>query len=215
MKEYPMRNRRSWIVVVAVAGAVWAVAASRDHAQSAGPAAEGRVGVVNLARVFKDCDQTQALNVELEAETKRIRLEGDKKMQAIRAEEEALQAFTPDSADWYARNQKLKRLKLEHRVFLALEEDRIGEDYMRWMKEIYETVSAGIAKVAKKRGMQVVLTEDEVDLGVTDPKLLQQLILNRKVIYADPQVDLTEEVLASLNADFAAAGGPSSVKFSR
>ena len=53
---------------------------------------------------------------------------------------------------------------------------------------------------------------------MTDPQMLQQFkaqILNRKVVYSEPTVDLTEEVLANLNDAFIKAGGVTSVKLSR
>lgn len=211
-----MRGKTSWLAIAVTAVAVWAVSTRLDHAQSTSPpASNAPVGVVNLVRVFNEFDQTQTLNQKMQEETNRVKLDADKRMQEIQAEEAALQAFTPDSADYYKRSQKLKRMRLEQKVELALEQDRIGEAYLHWVKQTYRMVSEEIAQVARSRGIAVVVTEDEVDTSVTDPKLLQQLILNRKVIYSDPQVDMTDEVLSNLNAAFAKAGGPASVKFTR
>ena len=52
-----------------------------------------------------------------------------------------------------------------------------------------------------------------MDTSVTKPEALLQQIYNRKVVYSDASVDISAEVLATLNANFLKAGGARSVHF--
>ena len=72
-----------------------------------------------------------------------------------------------------------------------------------------------IERVAKARGIQVVLTREQLKGDLPNSKALLAQILNIKVVYAEasPQVDVTEEILANLNAAFQKAGGAASVRF--
>ena len=90
-----------------------------------------------------------------------------------------------DSPDRQARITKIKRMRLEYNVWESLEKDFVSDQYVRWVKLTYQTVTDGIAEVAKKQGAQLVITQEQVDTTVTKPEPLLQQILNRKVVYAD------------------------------
>jgi len=213
-----MKRGKSWMAVGLTAAAVWAVSASLDHAQPAAPAGGTKAGVVDLVRVFNEFEQTKVVGEKMQAETAKMREELDKKMQEIRDGQAELEAFTPDSADWFTRNRKLKEMKVEYEIRGAMEQERIAEEYLQWTKTTYQMVTDEIAAVARKKGFELVVTREEIDMSVMDPKLLPQLkmqILGRKVVYWHGSVDLTEGVLANLNAAFAKAGGAASVKFGR
>jgi len=100
-------------------------------------------------------------------------------------------------------------------VWDQLNKEDISEEYVAALKETYQMVTDGIAEVAKKQGAQLVVTQEQMDTSVTKQEALLQQIYNRKVVYSDGSVDISAEVLATLNADFAKAGGPASVHFGR
>lgn len=208
-----MRTGKSWVAVMLTAAAVWTVSTRYNHAQSAGFAAGGtRVAVVDLVRAFNEFEQTKVVNDKMQEDRTRVALEADSKMQEIDADKAALNAFTPDSAEWYQRNKKLKAKMLNYRVWEELEKDRIGEEHLRWAKKTYAMVTDEIARVAKAQEVQLVVTREDVVANVKDANVLYQQMLNRKVVYSDPAIDLTDEVLANLNAAFLKAGGANSVR---
>ena len=214
-----MKSNTSWLAVVLTAVVVWAASTQLDHAQpAAAPAGGTKVAVVDLVRVFNDFEQTKVLGLKMQEDTARVQDELHKKSDEIKAEQATLQRFAPDSADWYTRSKKLRQMQMEAEVYKALEGERIQADFLRWTKRTYKMATDETASVAKRKGFDLVITREELDMSVMDPEKLNQLkaqILNRKVVYHDPSVDLTEEVLASLNDAFAKAGGAASVKFSR
>ena len=62
------------------------------------------------------------------------------------------------------------------------------------------------AKVAQERGFDVVMTTETLDSDVPDANALKQQIRLRHVIYANPGVDLTQDVLGRLNRNYADQG---------
>lgn len=176
-----------------------------------------RVAVVDIVKIFDTFEQTVVLNKKLDAHTKMLGEEAEKKAKQTEAEQKALEAYAPDSADWYKQNEKVKKMVFENEVWRQLERDQIAESHKRWVLRTYNSMIGEIEKVAKTRGIDVVLTRERLKGDVGDSKAVLAQILNIKVVYADssPNIDLTEEVLANLNADFQKRGGAAAIEFSK
>ncbi|MDM8007858.1 MAG: OmpH family outer membrane protein [Phycisphaerae bacterium] len=211
-----MKGGTNILLVMAAMAVVSIAAATMSGAQPRSNAAGGtRVAAVDLVKVFNDFEQTKAVNDAMKAYRDKVAQEADQKMAEIKAEEDALEKTDPASPDRQARITKIKRMRLEYSVWESLEKDFVSEQYVAWVKRTYQMVIDGIAEVAKKQGVQLVVTQEQVDTSVTKPEPLLQQILNRKVVYADNSVDISAEVLATLNANFAKLGGPASVHFGK
>jgi Skp family chaperone for outer membrane proteins len=208
-------GKRVFLAVTAIA-VVTAVAATMSGAQPKAAALSGtRVAVVDLVKVFNDFEQTKAVNDQMKAYRDKLAKEADQKMSEIKAEEDALDKMTPNSPDRQQRITKIKKMQLEYKVWESLEKDFVSEQYVDWVKKTYQAVTDGISEVAKKQGVQLVITQEQVDTTISKPDVLLQQILNRKVVYSDNSVDMSSEVLATLNATFAKGGGAASVHFGR
>lgn len=217
-----MKTSMRTLMVFGMAAAVWMAATAINQAAQAvaKPAASTggtKIAVVDIVKAFDTFEQTAVLNKKLEAHKKKLGEEAEKRAQQVQAEQQALQAFAPDSADWYKQNEKIKRMMFENEVWRQIEMDSMGENHKRWVQKTYQMMVAEIERVAKAKGIQVVLTRDQLKTDVPDSKALLAQILNIKVVYADsdPSIDLTEEVLANLNADFQKRGGAASIEFAQ
>lgn len=200
----------AWVTVTAVNQAT-----AQNRPAGAGPAT--RLAVVDIVRVFDTFEQTVVLNKKLDAHTRQLSEEAERRAREAQAEQDALQAFAPDSADWYKQNEKVKRMVFENEVWRQLERESIAESHKRWVLRTYQMMVTEIEKVAKAHGVDVVLTREHLKADVGDSKALLAQILNIKVVYADssPHIDLTEEVLANLNAEFQKRGGAAAIEFSK
>ena len=218
-----MKRGTSWAAVLVTAAVVWMVSGTRSAARNdAAPAPSGgtRVGVVDLVRVFNEFKQTKTLNQKMQDYRNKLGEDKDKRQQEINAERAALDAFSPDSADWFKRNESLKKKRFELEIWQAMESDQLTDHHLRWVKRTYEMVTKEVSEVARKRGLQLVVTREEMDTpSTTDTsKILQatfQQILNRKVVYSDAAIDVSDEVLANLNAAFEKAGGEKAIEVTK
>lgn len=212
-----MRIGKSTLTICATALVVWAAAATLNQAQPASPPAAGatRVAVVDLVRVFNEFEQTKVLNQKMAVLENELRTQDQKKSQEIDAARQGLQAFNPDSAEYFKKNQELMRLSVEHKVWQAMEQEKVANSHLRWVNKTYQSVEQEIAAVAKKRGCQLVITREDLDTTIKDSKAMLKQIIGRKVIYSDPSVELTDEVLVNLNAAFAKAGGANAIDFGK
>jgi Skp family chaperone for outer membrane proteins len=138
--------------------------------------------------------------------------EQQKREEKVTMERQTLAGFSPDSEEYQKRRTAFKEMMINYQAWLAVERETLKEDHFRWIERTYAAVIDGIDKVARRRGVQVVLTREELDTSVEDATVLQKQILNRKVVYYDPALDLTDEVLAVINEAFAKSGGARSIQ---
>jgi len=204
------------MAVILVAVAIWTISATMNQAQTSTVQAGGtRVGVVDLVYVFNQFDQTKTLNKLMSEDQDRIKREAGQKMQELGAEEQALKAFDPNSADFQKRKQEFTEKVIKARVWQGVEQERNADNHLRWLKRTYQSVTDEVARVAKAKGIDIVITREELNMDNVDSKTLYTQILNRKVVYSTPTVDLTQMVLTNLNAAFERAGGAGSLDLNK
>jgi Skp family chaperone for outer membrane proteins len=207
-----MSKRISGAVVVLAVVVVGALLARVNHAQTPAGAAAMPVGVVDLVKVFNEFEQTKALNTELDRYKQRLSDEQQKREEQLSVERQTLQGFAPDTAEYRKRSAALKKLIIEYQAWLATEREVLKDEHGRWIERTYQMVTQSIAEVARRKGLQLALTREELETDVDDAEVLKKQILNRKVIYYDPMLDITDDVLVILNDTFAKAGGANSVR---
>lgn len=216
-----MKASTSTLAIGITTAIVWLAAATLNHAATnkAATKADGgtRVAVVDIVKVFDMFEQTVVLNKKLDDHTKKILDEADRRARQAQEEQTALEAYTPDSAEYFKQNEKVKKLMFENEVWRQIERDNIAEHHKRWVLRTYQMMTAEIEKVAKAHGVDIVLTREKLKTDVADSKALLGQILNIKVIYASPEssIDLSDEVLNNLNAAFAKRGGAAAIEFGK
>lgn len=212
-----MKRGTAGLLVLAIAMVAWSASrsfsADRVVPSPAGqPCCGTKVGVVDLVRVFNECRQTKALSAKMQEYRKDLSNEKDKKQEEVNGLREQLEGFSPDSADYFKRREELTRKRIDLEVWQGVKLDELGEHHLRWIKRTYKMVTEEVATVAKARGIELVVTREEMDVPTTadTAKIItatMQQILNRKVVYSDPSLDMTDEVLKRLDGAFEKAGG--------
>ena len=193
---------------------LWAV--TRDHA--ANPPAGGasatsptRVAVIDIVRVFNEFDQTKVLNQKMSALENDLTNQDQKKNQELETQKAALKAYAPSSAEYKKQNDELKRMMVEYQIWKLSKQDEVAQAHLDWINKTYKKVEDQVGATAKAKNFQLVITRQELDTSITDSKVMLKQIIERKVIYSDASIDLTDEVLSSLNAQFSKDGGAKSI----
>lgn len=215
-----MKNRTNWVAAglvgfVALAAVAWDSAARGAGPGAASAAGGTRVAVVDLVRIFNEFDQTKVLNQKMSALEDELRGDEQRKTAEIESQRNAVKAFAPDSAEYKKQNEILKRLMIDYQVWKNMKQEEVAAAHLRWINRTYKTVEDEVANIAKSQGFQLVITREELDTSINDSKVMLKQIVSRKVLFSDPSVDLTDEVLARLNAAFHKAGGAKTIDFNK
>lgn len=207
--------KRTWVAgcgVAVTAAVVFGVVRSSLVAQPAPPAAIP-VGVIDMVRVFNDCDQWKGIKDVLEKKTQQHNAEAEKRKEEITAKTQELDAYHPDKPEWAKCREDVARLRISAGVWAELQKNRFEQLQKQWVDRNYADISKIIADVAQRRGLVMVLVRDEIQADATkDYNQMFAQILNRKVVYYNPIIDVTEEVMKAHNDQFKLKGGADSLK---
>ena len=170
------------------------------------------IGVVDIAQVFEGYQMTRDLEERFDARQRDIRAQADNRRQAMEKQFASLEAFDPASKDYAERRENLQRMQFEFRVWLEMEEQRLKEEHMLWLRLIYDDVCQAVAQSARSRGVDLVLTHRELSDDVPDSSALRNEILLKKVLYFSDRIDLTGQVLRLVNESYEQRGGAASLR---
>lgn len=194
--------KRSWILAaMAVAAAAGGYGLQQTRGQAGGGSAV-IVGVVDMMRLFNSYDKTKWLNAEFERQKQRIEQEITQRDAKLKTLSESLGYYAPDSEEYRRTSWELVQARAEREAFLSAAEYQVGNEHRDLTLKTYKEIEAMIASIAQRRGIDVVLTFEQLEEKLPDSNAVRQQIRFRQVIYYHPRTDITNEVLDALNRDF-------------
>lgn len=191
------------IVLCCLAGVVvLAMAPTSNKRGQAQPKADfpsSKIGTVSIMKVFRDCKSSAAHRSELIAEQSRARAELEKLSVQLQAEEAGLKALKQDSSDYLARRKEIIDMRANMKAQDDFSKEQIILKQYKWSKELYQNILLIISELAKEKGLDLVLEEDEIDLLTLSVNEISQTIRTNKVLYSGGCIDITDEVMARLD----------------
>lgn len=189
---------------------VWIGTALGQGNAAARPAAElpHKIGLIDMAHVFKEYKEFEALRNDLKEELEATEAEGKKFADKIQSLQNELKSgvFKEGSQEYIARETQLAKSTSDFNTFRAVSQ----KDFLRKESKIYGTVykkvEDAIQKYCKAYKYTLILRFSRDELNTDDP---QKLIagLQRTVVHFRPDDDLTDSVVEYLNGQYAKASG--------
>lgn len=172
-------------------------------------AADGaRIAVANTARIFSEMQELKDLRVKLQSEQKLlagVSVEKQEKLKALKAARDALKVDAPQYQD---KNAELLKAAVEYEAWGKINEANVQRDQKLQMRRLFEKIEQAVAEVAKQKGYDLVITDQHPDLpDDLDQVTLDQLrtmINSRNVLYMGEKIDISNDVLAVLDARYRA-----------
>ena len=163
------------------------------------PPQPARVAVVDIVKVFNDYNRTKQINERLNKEQLDLQNQRKQKLDRVEALKSQLDSLHPDSKDYYQRQKELLEISIDLKNFTEIKAEEVKREFRVLTEDIYSEMLKTIETVAKEEGYDIVLYLDLTDIhGDTFPDLLEK-IRERKVLYSSKNIDITQNVLDSLN----------------
>ncbi len=165
------------------------------------------VASVDLERVFNSID----LQAKTEARLKAVAADLDEQRKKLRDGIEELQAelesFQPGSTAQLEVATRIEEAIAEFRAFEGFARAKAEAEQAKSMRQIYMTIRDAAMSLAKERGWDYVMVDDSIPtIEPTDSQRMLQQISSRRFLYANPSFDVTDDLIAKLNAMEAAQG---------
>lgn len=191
-----------WILVAVVFVGVAAMVLRDSLAQSATsrpvPAAT-RIATVDLLELFDNYRKAKDLLDGLNHRKNDSEAEDAKRKEGLDRIEAELSNLVPNSAEYEKRFNELQRQGIDREVWRNFDKAALAREYHRLTRDLYGEIRVAVAQVAKEQGIGIVFYSEHKDIPTTNMQDLSKVIETRKVLYSEPELDITETVLKRLN----------------
>lgn len=198
-------KRTWWLGLVSglVIGAFTLSAVTRLQAQ-ARTAVVGSVAVIDIVTLFNEFDcqkdlteEMRGINDQMQNEERRRREEIDR-LQAI------LDAMNVNDPQLTVKQREMLQLQFDYKNWGEMRQADVAREVGVWTRRMYVEMQKAAAEIARQRGIDLILYKEAEELVGYDPEAIREQIRQRKMIYASPNIDLTQAVLDKLNSDYRA-----------
>jgi len=186
-------------LIAMTAAAVITAGVFRQGALQADALAAPKVAVVDVTRVLENSKKHQAWKDKMEKEQEQMKEEFSAMRSELESLDQQLRLLRRGSEDYlrYSRQFAEKKAILEARN--AFYEDKVTQEMQSWTEDLYRTLLLIIDRTAQQKGIDLVLAKEQLDLPAPSLRDFMLTIKTKKVLYNSPQLDITAEVLASLD----------------
>ena len=162
-----------------------------------------RVAVCNVVAVFNKCRRAKDLDKELEQKGKAVTAEDKKRLNAIKQLEETLKSLEPGSKIYDQKSTQLQELALKQAVWRRVQEQTMMRWRHRHTEEMYREILTTVETVAKKQGYDLVIHRENIPIASKTTTELLKKMGQRKCLYHNPAIDVTDVVLNLMNSQYA------------
>jgi Skp family chaperone for outer membrane proteins len=159
-----------------------------------------KVAVVSISKIFQNCKRGARYKKEAMAEQDKMIAELDRLSKEIDADKAGLKTLKEDSSDYMARAKELFDKQASFQAQQEFYKQQMELKDKLWTKDLYQDILQTASDVAKEKGLDLVLREDEVDFSETNSNELGLAMRTQKVLYSGGCPDITDEITARLDA---------------
>lgn len=189
--------------MLAVMTVVFAVAGMGIYRQVQADAAAvaAKVAIVDVTKVLESCKKHQDWKAKMEKEQTQTKAEFDTMRTELEALAQNIKLRKRGSEDYINLAGQFEEKKAIMEAKNAFYEERVTSQMQMWTEELYKTLLIVIDRVAQQKGIDLVLGKEQLDLPAPSLRDFMLTIKTQKVLYNNPKLDITNEVLAALDAE--------------
>jgi Skp family chaperone for outer membrane proteins len=160
-----------------------------------------KIGVVSVRKIFQDSKRNVKYRQDLTAEGDKMEAELEKLSKEIDADKATLKTLKQNSADYSATMKEIleKQGKLQAQQEFYKRQMDIRQSQV--IEALFKDVIKATGEVAKAKGLDLVLERSEPDLPAGSANELMLTISTHKVLWDSGCPDITDEVLAKVDAN--------------
>lgn len=183
---------------------IWAMAATIILGQQGSQPT--RIAVVNVPQVSEKYIKTSDLEGRFNAIRLDLNTQRDTQHKKIERLQRSLREELKPGTDAFMNRQKeLAMAEAELQWFVDSESVKVERGLADALREIYNDIQVAVREVAEDMGIDVVISSDNLpDTAPESSAQMRQQIILQKVVYFNPKLDITNEVVTRLNAKYGA-----------
>ncbi|MFW6154703.1 MAG: OmpH family outer membrane protein [Planctomycetota bacterium] len=189
-------HRLYWVVILGLVAL--AIGLGRGIADPPPAEPAGTVAVCNLSRAFGEYQRTRELYTRMENRQADIRADQEQREQQFEQMQQELEALQPGSQAYQEQVEAIESYAVESRVSIEIAQNRLKRTHRQATEELLRIIEQTIGAVAAEQGYTTVFNRGQIDLSEDPAKQLA----SPHLLYAAGAVDITDDVVARLNAQY-------------
>lgn len=166
------------------------------------------VATVDLERIFENLRELSAEQGRLQNVGKQMDVENESRFNKLKQMQEEFDLTPKDSPRLTQIEEALVNATIEYQAWKEFQLRRIDREKALVLEKVYNSVKRSLAAYAQQHGYDVVMLNDSIKPLVRGTEQsVQQQISARRLLYTNPALDITGEVLTKMNNEFNAGGG--------
>ena len=167
-------------------------------------AQKSTVAVVDVQRAFNAVKEKSQIDAELTTMADKVKQEDASRTKTIKELQQDLSILSPGTAAHTQKQNDLEKAVLSRQVWLNYQQLKLNRERALRVENMYKKMLATIGRVATAEGYTVVLFKEQPVRfnNVTKPEQMNAVIQVRKVLWSAPNLDLTEQVVLKMDAEY-------------
>jgi len=156
---------------------------------------------VSVRKIFQDCKRNTKYKQEMSAERDKMEAELEKLSKEIDLDKAEIKTLKQNSSDYAERMKAIleKQAKLQAQQEYYKRQMDMREQNV--IEQLFKDVMQATTEFAKEKGFDMVFERSEPELPATNSNELTLAISTHKVLYAGCCEDITDAVLAKIDAN--------------
>jgi Skp family chaperone for outer membrane proteins len=165
-----------------------------------------KIAVANPSTILMNLQETKDMQARLDQEKKTLgNIELDKRAK-IKDLTSARDALKPDAPQYAEKNKELQAAQVDLEVWGRIMQADGQRTFKQQLKQLYDKVTAGVAEIAAEKHIDLVIAEIKPEipenLDQVNPDQLHALMTQRNVLFVASQLDITQDVIAAMDAKY-------------
>ncbi len=167
---------------------------------SMAPTRPAVIGFVDLQKVFNDSNKRAEAQAELEALGQQLDDQEESLRQDIKTFQANLGLLVPGTPKYEESEGTLVAAAADLRAWIEFKAAKLDAKTAQRRTQVYDEIVLAATEFAEQHNIDFILTDDsilELRPG-SDVQVVQQMSL-RRIVYANPEFDITDELIAWFN----------------
>lgn len=166
------------------------------------------IATVDLEKIFENLRELSAEQGRLQNVGKQMDTENESRFNKLKQMQEEFDLTPKDSPRLTQIEEALVNATIEYQAWKEFQLRRIDREKALVLEKVYNSVKRSIAAYAQQQGYDIVMLNDSIKpLQRGTEQSVQQQISARRLLYTNPALDITNELLTKMNNDFNTGGG--------
>jgi len=170
--------------------------------------AQVKIATVNAAKVFNEIQETKDLKSKMENDQKTLQAQDLEKKTKLKDLQNARDALKPEAPQYSDANKQLMQAAVDYEVWQRIQGADIQRMQKQQMLSIFNKITTTVAEVATQKGLDLVIAEQRPEvpdnLDQINVDQVRLLINQRNVLFSTPNVDISNDVIAAMDAKYKA-----------